>query len=54
MPQTIPKMPARSANAMDVWRMAGIFSGLAVKNRKRLTPAMQKFMEYLGYRDVAG
>lgn len=28
--------------------------GLAVKNRKRLTPAMQKFMEYLGYRDVAG
>ena len=28
--------------------------GLAVKNRNRLTPAMRKFMEYLGYRDAAG
>ena len=28
--------------------------GLAMKNRAHLTPAVQKFMEYLPFREMAG
>ena len=28
--------------------------GLAMKNREHLTPAVQKFMEYLPFREMAG